>query len=200
MITEWDLPGPDGDWRPLTPAVQFTLGISGIHVNVPCAPRPDRIENPPPVSIAARKNSVSAPFEHITWDEFRQCELRFPPDGNQERTPFNAIGPEGLKLFYIHIALGLDRPLPPAIEPTEEVAPSPRQKCQRWLQRLMTEHPDRSPESLPKLAQEAQEMFPRLSERAFYDCLSIVQLQTGNRNWSKGGRRPKPPHKPPQKK
>jgi hypothetical protein len=190
-----------GDWLPLTDGLDFVLTLSGVFLRE----RGDAsILMPPPISIVARKNSASAPFERITWNEFRQCELHcvdnniYPSDNDM--TPMTATGPGGLKLFSIHVALGLDRPLPPGLERTEELAASPREKCQRWLQRLMTEYPDRSPECLPKLAEEAQQMFPKLSERAFYDCLSSVQQQTGNRNWSKGGRRPKPPHKSPHKK
>jgi hypothetical protein len=114
-----------------------------------------------------------------------------------------ATGPDGLKLFSIHVALGADRPLPPgaelspvSIDPREEA----EKKCQQWLLELLRQFPDRAPMPRQQLIQEAQSQFPKLSERGVVRALNRAQEQEGNRNWSNPGRRPKSPQKSPRQK
>jgi hypothetical protein len=162
---------------------------------------------PPPVSIAARKNNEAAPFERIAWSEFLKCKLHIKDNGiypsEYDMTPMTATGPDGLKLFSIHVALGADRPLPPgaelspvSIDPREEA----EKKCQQWLLELLRQFPDRAPMPRQQLIQEAQSQFPKLSERGVVRALNRAQEQEGNRNWSNPGRRPKSPQKSPRQK
>jgi hypothetical protein len=188
-----------GDWLPLTPGLEFVLFMSGVNIMVPADP--DSIMRPPPISIVARKNSAAAPFERITWNEFRQCELHRVDNGiypsDNDMTPMTATGPGGLKLFSIHVALGVDRALPPGVDRAAGSTNHHNEvenKCQQWLLELMREFPDRHPDPLPRLAKTAQSRFPGLSERGFHRALLFARKSpVGNSKWGKAGR-PKSPH------
>jgi hypothetical protein len=188
-----------GDWLPLTPGLQMVLVMSGVDIMVPA--HPDSIMRPPPLSIAARKNSAAAPFERITWNEFRQCELHYRDNGiypsDNDMTPMTATGPGGLKLFSIHVALGADRALPPG----PELAPGStdhrkeaEKECQQWLLEIMREFPDRHEKRLPALMSMAQSTFPGLTQNGFRRALLLARSQSGNSKWPGAGR-PKLPHR-----
>jgi hypothetical protein len=183
----------------LTAGLKFVLFMSGLDIEVPAGP--DSIIRPPPISIAARKNSVSAPFERIAWNEFRQCKLHYVDNGiyptDNDMTPMTATGPGGMKLFSIHVALGADRALPPGVERAAEPMnhrSEAEKKCQQWLIELMREFPDRHEKRLPALMRMAQSMFPRLTQNGFKRALLLARSQSGNSKWPGAGR-PKSPHK-----
>jgi hypothetical protein len=191
-----------GDWLPLTPGLEFVLILSGVFLRA----RDDTsILNPPAISIVARKNSASAPFERITWNEFRQCELHIVDNGirpsDNDTTPMTAIGPGGLKLFSIHVALGADRGLPPGVGGAAESneRDDAEAKCLQLLQGLLQQYPNRPPNPIPTLRRELQKNIPGLTERGFRRCLSDAQKLTGNWEWSRPGAprksRQKSPHK-----
>jgi hypothetical protein len=143
--------------------------------------------------IMARKQSVLAPFERITWNQwqcFRMDELPAMPlprasNWGDPRAicypdlPWTATGPSGEKLYEIHIAPGLAEPV------------SIEKQCEHLLVKLLMDHPNR-PKPLPELAKQICSEFPGLSERAFRQCLLRAQEQTGNRKWSKAGRQNSP--------
>jgi hypothetical protein len=159
--------------------------------------------------VVARKNTVLAPFERVAWDQWqyfkldepeptapawesqhyewvepaspavRWCDPRNCGWGTQGYRPSTATGPNGEKLYSIHVA--------PGMEGTESGAPSPDEKCIRWLMELMTVFPKRSPKPRAALTQEAVAMFPGLSERGFGRALFEAQRETGNFNWSSPG-------------
>jgi hypothetical protein len=187
-----------GDWLPLTPGLQMVLVMSGVDLMAPA--HRDSIMRPPPISIAARKNSAAAPFERITWNEFRQCELHYRDNGiyptDNDMTPMTATGPGGLELFSIHVALGADRALPPGAEIASgsmDHRKEAEKKCQQWLLDLMREFPGRHEKRLPALMSMAQAMFPKLTKNGFERALSLARSQSGDSKWPGAGR-PKLPH------
>jgi hypothetical protein len=153
--------------------------------------------------IMARKNSVLAPFERVTWDQWQFFRLDVQPPRTLEvpawcdpREPFwsrhagisiTAIGPTGERLYAIYIAPGVDNAESSNSEETSV------EKCLQWLLKLLHEYPDRAPEPLRGLADRAISRFPGLSKRAFERCYFSAQAQTGNRNWSRARRPRKSP-------
>ena len=166
--------------------------------------------------IMARKNTVLAPFERVSWDQWQYFKLDEPdpisPAWEDQRyydwvepvsppirwfdprncgwetkgyRPSTATGPNGEKLYAIHVAPGVDR--------TESGAPSPEEECTQWLVESMTAFPERAPKTRAALFEQAHSMFPGLSKRGFDRCFSSAQRQTGNFKWSLPGPRPKSP-------
>lgn len=146
--------------------------------------------------IMSRKNSILAPFERVTWDQWQYFRLkrieaphpRVWHDPREDFLLWTAIGPAGEKLYDIHIAPGRERPSSLTLE----------EKCRQWLTRMMQEYPDRPPLPLRDLYKEAVSRFPGLSQRAFFRCVSEAQAFTENRQWSEAGRPPKSPQKSSQ--
>jgi hypothetical protein len=162
--------------------------------------------------IMARKNSVLASFERVTWEQwqfFRLDEIEDPPPAEKlkiwyDPRPFwfertkrftcTATSPAGERLYTIYIA--------PGVVGTEsgDREDGAEQKCLQWIAQLLREFPDRAPKPLGNLAKEAISRFPGLSKRGFVRCYVGAQLQTGNRNWSRPGAPPKFLQKSPHKK
>jgi len=155
----------------------------------------------------ARKNSVLAPFEHVTWDQWQYFTLhndeendnslpvktvwhdpRDPYRSAARTSPSTATGPTGEHLYAIHLAPGVKR------------RNSPEDECLRWLLQLLRDYPERPPQPLPNLAKEAVSKFPGLSERGFRHCRLSAQTETGNWNWSRPGAPSKSPQKSSHKK
>jgi hypothetical protein len=155
--------------------------------------------------IMARKNTVLAPFERITWDQWQYFTL--DEETSEEREPkrvtlrdsvrdfthdhgpwpgviSTATGPAGEKLYAIPIAPGVF-----SAKPTEDEGPE--KKCLRWLLKLMLVYPDRSPKPRDSLMKEAISRFPGLSGKAFQYCFQRAQEETGNLSWSRPGAPPK---------
>jgi hypothetical protein len=152
--------------------------------------------------IMARKNSVLAPFERVTWEQWQFFRLEEPPqvpppdpawcdpkESNwvqRARILTTAIGPAGERLFEIHAAPGA----------TDSEDDDAEQKSSRWLQELLRDFPDRPPKPLHKLAEDATSQFCGLSLSSFRRSLFHAQMITGNRSWRKAGRHPNPPGNP----
>jgi hypothetical protein len=144
------------------------------------------------VHIMARKNSILAPFERVTWDQWQFFTLDCDPPltrpvpriwgDPRERYPdpeafTTARGPANERLYMVHIAPG----------DSSKREDGPEEKCRRWLLELLQDYPDRQPEPLESLCEKAVSMFPGLAQRGFWRCFSIAKERTGNRNWSKAG-------------
>jgi hypothetical protein len=99
--------------------------------------------------------------------------------------PNTATGPNGEKLYSIHVAPGVDR--------AESGEPSPEEKCIQWLMELMTAFPERPPKVRSDLIEQGKSMFPGLTERGFAHSLFSARRQTGRLKWMTSGRRPKSP-------
>ena len=153
--------------------------------------------------IMARKNSILAPFERITWDQWQFFKLnpvaRLPETfkkwwhdprsayySRNAQTFNTATGPSGETLYVIYIAPGK-----PSAESTARQN-DPEEKCWQWLLQLMQDYPDRAPKPLEILAEDATVLFPGLSKRGFRRCFYIAKRETGNGNWSKAGAPKKP--------
>jgi hypothetical protein len=149
------------------------------------------------VYIMARKHSVLAPFERISWEQWLFFQLdkdRWQPDRLESwwgdprgprwkhvaDVPWTATGPAGERLYQIQIAPGAHRPQNGQLTPNQEAI--------AWLVKLLSDYPDHPPNTLPKLTKQICSAIPGLSERAFRYCLIQAQQQTGNRNWSARGR------------
>jgi hypothetical protein len=165
--------------------------------------------------IMARKNTVLAPFERVTWDQWTYFQLdepkwtererggndRFlPPDwfpsykSRREDNFGTATGPAGEKLYAVHIAPGA------ASIAGSNGGNDPEDKCLQELLDLMRQFPHRPPQPLPDLAEALCSAFPGLSERGFYGCFALAKQQTGNSSWSKAGRFPNSRRISPHKK
>jgi hypothetical protein len=147
--------------------------------------------------IVARKNTILAPFERVTWDQWRYFRLDNdePPRrgfawhdpewsfvDSLDRWPRStATGPAGEKLYAIHVAPGV----------VAESGGRPADKCLQWLLQLLRKYPERQPKPISKLADEAMAMFPGLSKRAFDRCVTVAKALTGRPEWSKRGPPPK---------
>ena len=151
--------------------------------------------------IMARKHSILAPFERITWNQWQHFrldeheELPLPEDpkwGNprpadrSKGLPWTATGPGGEKLYEIHIA-------PRSNDGNREK--EPEEECLHWLVKLIRDNPDRPPKPRDLLAEEALVKFPGLTSNGFLRCFARAQAQTLNHNWSRPGRFPKSPQK-----
>jgi hypothetical protein len=148
--------------------------------------------------IMARKHSVLAPFERITWNQwqyFRVDEelprLKDPKWGNPQlphwrrsALPWTALGPADEKLYEIHVAPGLDT----SNSSGRDCQNDPEERCLKWLVELIHDYPDRQPKRRDLLAQEAVSKFPRLTLNRFLRCWTLAQEQTQNHNWSEPGR------------
>jgi hypothetical protein len=158
--------------------------------------------------IMARKNSILAPFERITWHQWQFFKLEedmpalpqaFWFDPREElRSPRQqgsntAIGPANERLYDIYIAPG------EASSDSTDGEDASEEKCRRWILKMLRDYPDRSPKPLPLLAKDAISTFPGLTERAFQRCYLAARTQTGNRSWSRPGRPQKNPQKSPRK-
>jgi hypothetical protein len=164
------------------------------------------------ICLMARKNSILAPFEPVTpdqWEFFRlddnESILCLPekPHLHDPREPFwvpaakkscTATGPCGERLFSIHVAKGSN---------TEDRLirhVAAERECLHWLQGLMRAYPIRPPKPLPRLAKEAVSKFPGLSERGFFRCYATVKEETGNKKWSEAGAPSKSQRESPQNK
>jgi hypothetical protein len=155
------------------------------------------------VQIVARKNSVLAPFERISlnqWQYFkvddeppRAAQLRLPLRSSQLRwgdphgfSPgWTATGPAGEKLYSIHIAPGVP------IAGGRNRKHDPEEGCLHWLLKLIEDYPKRPPMPRDLLAKEAVAKFPGLTLNGFFRCFAHTQLLAQNQNWSRPGRFPK---------
>lgn len=145
--------------------------------------------------VMARKHTILAPFERITfnqWQYFRvDEEVRRPLNKDIQwgdprvpylagRLPWTATGPAGEKLFDIRIAPGKNGK-----------SVDPEQACVEWMIALLREYTDRPSEPLGSFAKEAMSKFPGLTKRGFGRCYFLACKETGNRNWSLPGRKPR---------
>jgi hypothetical protein len=140
--------------------------------------------------IMARKGSVLAPFERVTWNQWQYFQVSpVPrkkgkwgdpaiPDWSRHNLISTALGPTDERLYEIHIA--------PAVNTVRHR--SPEENCLEWLTDLIRDYPDRQPKRRDLLAQEAVSKFPGLTRNRFLLCLALAQEQTGNHNWSLPGR------------
>jgi hypothetical protein len=140
--------------------------------------------------IMARKNSPLAPFDRVFRDQWHFFILDKDKAGFSfagEYIPNSATGPQGEKLYAIHVAPGADS------------NDDPEWQCEEWLVQLMRQSPDRSPKPLSVLAEDAVERFPGLSKKSFRNhCLRKAQARTGNQRWSYPGAPKKSRPKKPQ--
>jgi hypothetical protein len=135
----------------------------------------------------ARTNTVLAPFERVTWDQWQYFRVDEPVEPDRDRSKVStATGPTGEKLYSIHIAPGVAR---------SNQHDHPREKCLHWVLELMQQFPDRPPKPKRKLYKEAASKFPGLSGRAFAHCISDAQKSMRHTKWSEPGR----PSNSPQK-
>jgi hypothetical protein len=145
------------------------------------------------VHIMARKNSVLAPFDRVTWDQWqfftldhdRPLPRRVAKVWGDPRELYvdvdtftTARGPANERLYMIHIAPG----------DSSKREDGPEEKCLRWLLELLQDYPARPPEPLGSLCEKAVSMFPGLTQRGFQRCFVVAKERTGNRNWSEPGR------------
>ena len=151
--------------------------------------------------IMARKNTVLAPFERVTWDQWQGFKL----DPNQtqpatwncpwydprrtfldELVPLSsATGPVGEKLFSIHIAPSMNRNL----SDLKLRQLTTTQECLHWLIDYMRRFPDRQPKPLKHLFKEAKSRFPDLTERGFrVRIMSEAERRTRIMTWREPGR------------
>jgi hypothetical protein len=157
--------------------------------------------------IMARKQSVYAPFERVTWNQWQFFQLdeyasqpqprasrwgdpRGPLWKHEADVPWTATGPAGEKLYEIYIAPGTRSAQHGQLTLEEEVV--------GWLVKLMSDHPDHPPKRLPELAKQICSARPGLSGKAFRQCLFLAQQQTRNRKWSEPGRWKSPQTSPQQ--
>jgi hypothetical protein len=143
--------------------------------------------------IMARKGSVLAPFERITWNQWQYFRLEqlAPPQEKwgdpklrsweRDDLPSTACGPTDERLYEIHIAPGVNKG-------DRSRKNDPEKKCLQWLVELIHDYPDRQPKRRDLLAQEAVSKFPRLTLNRFLRCWTLAQEQTQNHNWSQAGR------------
>jgi hypothetical protein len=136
--------------------------------------------------IMARKNSPLAPFDRVFSDQWHFFSLDKDKAGFSfagAYSPNSATGPQGEKLYAIHVA------------PGEHSSDDPKRQCEEWLVQLMRQSLDRSPKPLEALAEDAVERYRGLSKRAFRKCLDAAQARTGNQRWSDPGAPKKSRHK-----
>jgi hypothetical protein len=155
--------------------------------------------------IMARKGSVLAPFERITWNQWQYFQVSpVPrkqkkwgdpaiPDWSRHDVPETAFGPTDERLYEIHIAPGVNRS-------DRSRENDPEERCLRWLGELIHDYPKRPPKPRDALAQEALSKFPALTKNGFFRCFVLVQEQAKNQSWSQPGRFPKSPQKSLQQK
>jgi hypothetical protein len=150
--------------------------------------------------IMARKHSVLAPFDRITWHQWQYFrldeELPKPPkdpkwgdprpllDWRRSARPWTALGPGDEKLYDIHIAPGVDG----SKSNDRNREDDPEEKCLQWLTELVHDYPDRPPKPRDLLAQEAVSKFPGLALNGFLRSFARVRALTQNQNWSRPGR------------
>jgi hypothetical protein len=144
--------------------------------------------------IMARKGSVLAPFERITWNQWQYFQVsQVPrkkkkwgdpaiPDWRRHTLSSTALGPTDERLYEIHIAPGVSR------SKSDARNRSPEESCLEWLAELIDRYPDRPPKPRDTLAQEALPKFPGLTQNGFYRCFTLVQVHAQNHSWSKPGR------------
>jgi hypothetical protein len=157
--------------------------------------------------IMARKDTVLAPFERVTWDQWQYFRLdKERPEKEKEKEyarsdwhdprriisisvfdpPSTATGPAGEKLFAIHIAPGV------AAESGDRSGPhEDEEKYRQWLYAKAT-IPNQSTLRRPALLKIARSKFPRLSQRALDRGIREIKRVTGNSKWLPVGR-PKSP-------
>ena len=174
----------------------------------PATLRPVHAPRGDPPLIVARKHSILAPFERITWNQWQHFQLDENPSQPQPRAsdwgdprgsycwhvadvPWTATGPAGEKLYDIQIAPGTRSAIQSQFTEQEVIG---------WLANLLREHPDESPQPLGDIRQLAMRHCPGLSMKSFDYCYVTACKRTGNYNWSKPGRRksPRKPLQPPQ--
>jgi hypothetical protein len=149
------------------------------------------------IYLMARKNTVFAPFERITWDQWQYFSL----DKDETRTAkledafhdarplwwhparFNsATGPAGERLFAIHIAPGVvtksrDR---------QDKAKAEEQ-CLRLLRQRAQIYPKEKGREL--VFEAAQKEIPHLTWRGFMRCVGWIKVQLGeDSEWLSVGR------------
>jgi hypothetical protein len=151
--------------------------------------------------IMARKSSVLAPFERITWNQWQYFQVSpvppkkgkwgdpAKPDWSRHDLISTAFGPTDERLYEIHIAPGVSR------SKSDDRNRSPEELCLEWLTELIRHYPDRPPKRRDLLGQEAISKFPGLSFHGFLRCFAQVRVQTQNQNWGRPGRFPKSPQK-----
>jgi hypothetical protein len=147
--------------------------------------------------IMARKNTVLAPFERVTWDQWQYFKL----DENGWHLPlvptwidprrrgyadwgFNSVGrcsatgPKDDRLFAIHVAPGLRR----------MGGDSPAVKCEKWVRELLWEFPNKAPKVQADLLDEGVRRFPGLSKNAIKNIMLGTLRQVGPEDWFPVGR------------
>jgi hypothetical protein len=147
--------------------------------------------------IMARKNTVLAPFERVTWDQWQYFKL----DENGWHLPlvptwidprrrgyadwgFNSVGrcsatgPKDDRLFAIHVAPGLRR----------MGGDSPAVKCEKWVRELLREFPNKAPKVQADLLDEGVRRFPGLPKNAIKNIMLGTLRQVGPEDWFPVGR------------
>jgi hypothetical protein len=157
--------------------------------------------------IMARKHSILAPFERITWNQWQYFRLegKIPPAPPQnpkwgdprplyrahQDLPWTAVGPADETLYDIHIAPGENKARSTDLTRKD----GPEERCMQWLMDAIRNYPERPPKPRDLLAEEAISKFPGLSRNGFFRSFARAQIQTQNHNWSRPGRFPKSPQK-----
>jgi hypothetical protein len=151
--------------------------------------------------IMARKNSVLAPFERVTNDQWQFFRLDEPSDTplnkwHDHRDPAGlrdtpsacaATGPAGERLFAIYVAPGISQNVGLA---------SDADKCQMWVRELLRNYPERAPKAKDTLLNEAATLFPGLTKKAIEHIVLKSAVDARPRRWFRAGR---PPSKSPRK-
>jgi hypothetical protein len=150
--------------------------------------------------IMARKNSILAPFERVTNDQWQFFRLDEPSDEPPKKwhdprdpvalmdTPSacTATGPAGERLYAIYVAPGI----------SQNVGLASEHKCKMWVQELLRNYPDRAPKAKDDLLNEAVKMFPDLTKKAIEHIVLTGAINAKQRCWFRAGR---PPSKSPRK-
>jgi hypothetical protein len=142
--------------------------------------------------IMARKNTILAPFERVWPDQWEYFQVNGLIPGRapgtapwydpRELTGFgdvapicDATGPNGEKLYSIHVAPGVSRK---AFEPDSDT--DAEQACALWLEQEIRKSPRYSSylTRLKTLA-EARTRFPTLTNRAFDRALRLARHLSG---------------------
>lgn len=150
--------------------------------------------------IMVRKNSVLAPFEMIHLDQWKNFSIDDPRDLYPHdrkwidpfshpfprllRVPTSATGPQGEKLYSIHI-------VPAAMLRSAAGKMETERQCTDYLVQCMQQSPVRSPHGNRKETLKAcQATFAGLSERGFRYCLREAGQRIGDpERWTKRGSR-----------
>ena len=145
--------------------------------------------------IMARKHTVLAPFERVTWGQWQYFKL----DENGWHLPLvptwidprrrgyadwgpnspgrcSATGPMGERLFAVHVA------------PGRMGGDSLVLKCQKWVHELLREFPNKAPRPQHELVDEGVRKFPGLSRNAVKNTMLDTLVHAERRKWFSRGR------------